>query len=83
MTNEQRRLALAKARLKALEHAEAASAPHRSAGSDQDRDIRLAKMWAAVGGVMKVGSSVVGPDGVGPEPPDGEPFVNQPAYETR
>lgn len=77
MTNEQRRLALAKARLKALEHAEAAE----KSNFDNPFAIEMANMWSGVAQAMKIGPNIQA-DGSGPEPPD-EPFVNRPAFETR
>lgn len=83
MTNEQRRLALAKARVKALEHAIAAESAAAAANwGDFEVQTKLAEAWSSVAGAMKVGQNIQA-DGMGPEPPDDEPFVNRPAYTTR
>lgn len=55
MTNAERRIALTKARRKALEYALAADLT--SSGHDKDRYVQMANMWANVAEAMKVGSS--------------------------
>lgn len=66
MTNNERRIALAKARRAALECAEAADRNPR--GSEAQADYcALATMWAAVAEAMKVGDSMEA-DGVIPDP---------------
>lgn len=52
MTNEQRRLALAKARLKAYEHAEVAEGVTNEEIYGP-RDRKLANMWAGVAQALK------------------------------
>lgn len=81
MTNEQRRLALAKARLKALEYAEAVEAGGQTL-AEMEAAVSKSSMWSGVAQAMKIGPNIQA-DGSGPEPPDGEPFVNRPAFETR
>lgn len=63
MTNEERRLALAKARRKALEWAE------HTEEHECDQSIQLANMWANVAGAMKTGGALEA-DGVIPDPTD-------------
>jgi len=88
MTNEERRLALAKARRKALEYAEAADrfpVVDMSGGTTTEELIqrrehvmRQANMWANVAEAMKTGGALEA-DGVITEPAihDGYPLTTQ------
>lgn len=66
MTNEQRRVALALARRKALGYAEEAEAFQDGKFGADERSIGLANMWANVANAMKVGQSLEA-DGVIPD----------------
>lgn len=65
MTNEERRLALAKARRKALAYAEEADRAFGASGEDGPEAI-MAHMWAAVAEAMKTGGALEA-DGVIPD----------------
>lgn len=68
MTNEERRVALAKARRKAMEYADAADKVYDKLAEDGP-EAQLANMWANVASAMKVGHSLEA-DGVIPDPAD-------------
>lgn len=74
MTNEERRVALAKARRMALMAAEVAQGASDKTWGDftgeyVDHHIKMANMWAHVANAMKVGQSLEA-DGVIPDPGD-------------
>lgn len=58
MTNEERRVALAMARRKALEHAEIADKQDADEVFDLTAEMQLAVMWANVASAMKVGQAL-------------------------
>lgn len=66
MTNEERRIALANARRKAVQYAQTSDG-HTFIAPQDDRDMALATMWANVAQCLKVG----GTDAIPTDGPDG------------